>query len=494
MSKLNKFQMVGFAHWQGLTKNNHLGAAFRLAPQKATNMMIQLQAYHRGKSLETMLAQFPTKEFDTADEYSWDVIASPRRNIPLVEIRTSNEDAVGLNGEKFEMVFADDWFGVDEIIEGPLNELYQIRVLEVARMEGTNAVYKCELWGNAQATGLPASYKNAGTLFSVGAAMVEGELSRKAGTVRFSAPVSMRNEFSNVRIHHKVPGSMLGKKLAVGIPVVSETEGGKLTSTVKNMWMHVVEWEVENQFSDYKNWALAFGTSNRTADGSYLNIGKSGNVIKAGDGIYAQMEVANVHYYNTFTIALLEDILFELSTAKLGLGDRYFVLRTGERGAAAFHKAVLDTVSGWTQFEIDGGVIGKSSSNLHNNALKAGFQFVEYMAPNGIRVKVEVDPMYDDPIRNKIRHPQGGVAMSYRFDIMDLGTMDQPNIFKCGVKGQNEFRGIQAGFRDPFTGKINNENMSFDEDAAVIHRYATLGACVLDPTRTMSLIPAVLAE
>ena len=42
--------------------------------------------------------------------------------------------------------------------------------------------------------------------------------------------------------------------------------------------MHVVEWEVENQFSDYKNWALAFGTSNRTADGSYLNIGKSGNV------------------------------------------------------------------------------------------------------------------------------------------------------------------------------------------------------------------------
>ena len=51
---------------------------------------------------------------------------------------------------------------------------------------------------------------------------------------------------------------------------------------------------------------------------------------------------------------------------------------------------------------------------------------------------------------------------------MDLGTMDQPNIFKCGVKGENEFRGIQAGFRDPFTGKINNENMSFDEDAAVI--------------------------
>ena len=88
------------------------------------------------------------------------------------------------------------------------------------------------------------------------------------------------------------------------------------------------------------------------------------------------------------------------------------------------------------------GVVGKSSSNLHPNALKAGFQFVEYMAPNGVRVKLEVDSHYDDPIRNKIMHPNGGVAMSYRFDIMDIGTMDQPNIFKCKIKGNEEYRGL----------------------------------------------------
>lgn len=35
-------------------------------------------------------------------------------------------------------------------------------------------------------------------------------------------------------------------------------------------------------------------------------------------------------------------------------------------------------------------------------------------------------------------------------------------------------------------------NMSYDEDSAVIHKMATLGVCVLDPTRTMSLIPAIL--
>ena len=301
----------------------------------------------------------------------------------------------------------------------------------------------------------------------------------------------MRNEWSNIRIQHKVPGSMLNKKLAVGIPIVKD---GK--KDVKNMWMHVVDYEVEVQFSEYKNNALAFGRSNRNANGEYMNFGKSGNVIKTGAGLYEQMEVANTMYYNTFSIKLLEDALYELSAAKLDFGDRYFVIKTGERGAIQFHKAVLNTVSGWTQFDLSGaalGVVKKTGSNLHSNALSAGFQFVEYLAPNGVRVKVDVDPYYDDPVRNKVMHPNGGVAMSYRYDIMYIGTMDQPNIFKCQIKGQPEYRGYQWGpFRNPFTGASNNPYASFDEDAAVIHKYATLGICVLDPTRTMSLIPAVL--
>lgn len=46
--------------------------------------------------------------------------------------------------------------------------------------------------------------------------------------------------------------------------------------------------------------------------------------------------------------------------------------------------------------------------------------------------------------------------------------------------------------RNPFTGQLGNQFMSYDEDSATFHRMATLGICVLDPTRTMSLIPAIL--
>lgn len=303
---------------------------------------------------------------------------------------------VGANTAPFYLVFGEDWFADGEYIVGNLNEIYQFRILGDARLEGTNAVYKVELAGG-NLEGVPAERLLAGERFSVEAAFVEKELSRKVGDVRFTSPVSMRNEWSTVRIQHKVPGSMLNKKLAVGIPVVDK--GG--SKSVKTMWMHYVDYEGETQFADYKNNAIAWGRSNRNANGEYLNIGKSGNVIKTGAGLYEQMEYGNTMYYNNFSLKLLEDALYQLSYANLEMKDRYFLIRTGEKGAIQFHKEVLKTISGWTQFVFDNSsvkVVEKTQSPLHANALKAGFQFVEYQAPNGVRVKVEVDPMYDDPV------------------------------------------------------------------------------------------------
>lgn len=210
----------------------------------------------------------------------------------------------------------------------------------------------------------------------------------------------MRNEFSTIRIQHKVSGAMLGKKVAFGIPVTRETNGRYVKDTV-NMWMHEVQWQLEQQWSDYKNNVLAFGRSNRNLNGEYLNIGKSGEAIRLGAGLYEQMEVSNTMYYNTFSLKLLEDALYELSAAKLDMKDRTFLIKTGERGAIQAHKAILDTVSGWTAFQINGdqiGIVKRTQSNLHENALSAGFQFTEFLAPNGVKVKFEVDPYYDDPV------------------------------------------------------------------------------------------------
>lgn len=99
-----------------ITKDNHLGQIFQLAPQKATNLMVQLLAWNRGKTLDTFLSQFKVKEFDDDSEYYWDVIGSTRRNIPLLEARDENGAPVTEEGKMvgagtavFELVFPEDW-------------------------------------------------------------------------------------------------------------------------------------------------------------------------------------------------------------------------------------------------------------------------------------------------------------------------------------------------------------------------------------------------
>ncbi len=240
-----------------------------------------------------------------------------------------------------------------------------------------------------------------------------------------------------------------------------------------------------------------YGTSNRTSNGEYMNFGKSGNVLQTGAGIREQMSYANTYFYTDFSLKLIEDALFELCTGVIGFGDRTFVLETGQRGADLFSKAALNVVSGWQAFSYlraDGNpaVIQKVSSELSSNALSAGFQFTEFLFSNNIRVKVVVNNVNDDPVRNKILHPLGGVAESYRFDIYYIGRPDQPNIQIAKVRGQEDIRGIQRGLRDPYTGRAGGD-MAYDEDSSVLHRFAVLGALVLDPNRTLSLIPAILA-
>lgn len=138
-----------------LTKDNHLASIYQRAPQQVADFMVQLLALNRGKSLESELAKYPTKVFDTDDEFTWQVIGSSRRNIALIEARYADGSVVadgenagnaGIGTEPFYLVFGEDWFADGEVLFGNLNEVYPMRVLGDARMEGTNAVeFVCSL-------------------------------------------------------------------------------------------------------------------------------------------------------------------------------------------------------------------------------------------------------------------------------------------------------------------------------------------------------------
>ncbi len=503
---VGKFVMTQAKSFSGMVTRNHLGAIWHQSPQMASQITTQLLQESGVKSLDNSLSQFPVKTLPTDDDFIWKLAGSSERNIPLVEARyqgavvngaTTN---VGAGRTTFELVFAEKYFTDVHDIVGEKPDVYRIKIIDDPREEGTNYVYTCQVFGDESSLlGIPGTELLPSKRFSIDGAAVEDELTIKGAGVQYNTPYTMRNSFSYIRMEEKVSGKMIDVTLKsnplwfASIVTRDPSTGGLHESTT---WMQEVYWQFEQACSKVKSRTIFFGKTNRDENGRFLNQGKSGISIKAGSGIREQMEVSNTIFYNDFSLRILTDMLAELSEGKLDInysaGERKFMIKTGERGAIQFHEAVTTEAQGWTSLSDNNPpVIMNTSSKLHPNSFKGGFQFTEWIAPNGVHVVIDVDPMYDDKVRNKLLHPDGGVAESYRYDIFYIGNMAEPNIQKVMVQGEEEIRGYQSGIRDPFTGKRGGR-MERMEDSATITAMCTVGAMVKDPSRTASLIPNIL--
>jgi hypothetical protein len=498
---LGKFVMTKGKAWSGLTLKNHIGAIFGTQPQLVSPLTTVLLQNSGMKNLDTTLSLFPEKVLNSADDFVWKVVGSDERNIPLVEARfqgsvvDANTTGVGIARTTFQLVFGEKWFTKMHVIAGPRPDVYQIRILSEPFEEGSNYVYECEVWGGQESlAGIPGDELVGGNRFSIESAYSEDELSIQGAGIQFTSPYLMRNSVSTLRMEHKVSGAMIDCKVEpvyfAGIETRDPNTGKVHKSTT---WMQEVYWQFEKAFSRIKSRTIMFGKTNRDENGRFLNKGNANIEIKAGSGIREQMEVSNTITYNIFSMRMLEDALSELSEGKLDWNERKFMLRTGERGAAQFNRAATAAASGWKAMfdNTNQNAINKTSSKFHENAFKGGFQFTEWLAPNNIHIMLEVDPMYDDKVRNKILHPDGGVAESYRYDVLYIGSMEEPNIQKIKVRGDDELRGYMAGIRDPFSGRRGGV-MQLMEDSATMTAMCGTGAMIKDPSRTLTFKPALL--
>jgi len=482
-------------NWNGLTTKNHLGAMFGQNQQLFSKTMIKILSASNLNNLDTVLSRLPMKRLDTDDDFTWKLVGSDDKNVALLSAYqeagtpiTSSDNNVGANGTIINLVFPENYFSDVNVLVGEKNEIYQFRVISEPIRSAKGWVYETQLMG-ANTLGVPGAELVGGKLFSKDFSPVEDTMSVKGGEIHFAAPIDMRQSFTTLRMEHKVPGNLLNRRMSTDAVGVTD-KGEKKTFTV---WMQYAEWSFERQWSQEKSRACMYSRSNRSADGTYHDIGKSGFFIKQGAGVREQMEVSNTIFYNEFSLDLLESILSDMVEGKIDFKDREFMVRTGTRGAIAFNRAVTAEASGWVSLR--GGnhpsLIKQTSSELHPNAMSAGYQFTEWIAPNNIRVKLEVDALYDDKVRNKQLHPKGGVVESYRYDILYMGSEEEPNIQKVET-GTGELRGYMSGFRNPFTGEVNS-TMNTMEDSATYTRYACQAVTVLDPSRTATLLHSLAA-
>jgi len=490
MPKISPFQMTEAQSWSGLTTTNHMGAIYQANPQMASKLMTRINQTNFGLDLDTYLDQFTPLYLDSDDDFEWDLIGSAKKNVPLVEARISGTavtaaDQAGLNFTEVELVFGEQWFSDENVIVGEKNEVYSLQVIADPTPEGTNWVYRTKLITGDANLFVPFEELAAGKKFSKEWSLVEQTLSKKGGLINFTSPFKMRNSFSMIRMQHTVPGNMIDR------PMATAWKGDD--NKVYKTWTQYEDFQFDNQFKLEKNKLLMFARSNKASDGSYKNFGKSGFIKKQGAGIRQQMEASNTSFYNDFSIDYLLNVLLDLSEGKLPTDQREFVLRTGERGAVQFHKALESHSQLFTPLRDDSRMYKASNATGAKMGYGYGGQFIEYMGPQGIKVSLSIDSMYDDRERNKILHPDGGVAESYRYDILDVGTSDgEPNIRKVYVKGQENFMGYEPGLRHPFSRGGERNIMANSTDGYTYHRGTICGAMVKDPSRTASLIPNIL--
>lgn len=488
--------------WSGLTTSNNLGYLFGEQPLRVSNFIDTLYKVSLGEDLIARMNSYPVLTIDDDREYEWMLMGADGKNIPLVSVTDLGGNAFtsastpGKYGERFYMTFEEKLFFKTHVIVGEKPDLYHLLIVEEPVQVGANFRYTVQLVTDNAETYIPFAEMSVGSRWSADYSLSTQILSDTGSDISFTSPFLMTNRISMLRKKHTVPGEMIRKGQNEPVQFLWQyaNKDGKVAAF--KTWLNRLDWEFDRKFRLEKARLLMFGKSNKRADGSYGNLADSGYEIKAGLGLREQISPSNVFYYTQFNIETLVDFALSLSVGKLPEDSRNFVIGTGEHGLKMVSRAI-ERYAGAAAIKTstDNGLQWNRMNTLSGTS-KASFtrpQFNMLADINGLRFEFIHIPEYDDPIRNKLYHPDGGLVESYRLTIMDFGTQKgQPNIQLVRVKGQDEVFGYEPGLRDPYSIGGNGRSpkiMAHGVDGYTIHRADWAGVKVHNPLRMGEWIP-----
>jgi len=491
--------------WSGLTSSNNLGALFGEQPFTVTDFIDTLYKVNLQDDLISELNKYPILYLPDDVEYQWMLMGADAKNLPLEKALDAAGNSftaastAGQYGQPVYMYFSERLFFQTHVIVGEEPDLYHLLVRDDGIQEDGLWKYKTELVTTDPELYIPYEELASGTLWSADYSLSEQFMSKKGSDISYTSPFRLANRISMIRKETTVPGEMIlkGRNNPVVFDWQIANKNGMVTKF--NTWLNRLDWEFDKFFRREKAKLLFFGKSNRRADGTYGNLGDAGGEIKAGMGLRDQISPANIHYYTNFSITKLVDWALSLSVGKLPEDSRKFVIGTGEHGLKMVSRAVEEyagsfaiksgSSTGLEHNRIDG--VGSGSGATYHRP-----QYNKVIDINGIQFNFIHIPWYDDPVRFKKYHPDGGLVESYRLTLMDFGTSaGQPNIQLVRIKGQEEVFAYLSGLRDPYTpggGNGRPKSISSKVDGYEITRADWLGIKVHNPLRMGEWIPNIV--
>jgi len=483
--------------WAGLTSANHFGNLFGEQPIKLGGFMDTIYKVNLQDDIINFVNKYPTLELEDDLQYQWEIMGADSKNIPLQAATDMAGNAVtatstfGKYGERFKMRFGELLFFQTHVIVGEKPDLYHLLIrTEGVNVNGSEWEYEVELITPDPELYVPYEELLAGTRWSVDYSVSEQFLSKKGSDISFTSPFLMSNRISMLRKEHTVPGEMIlkGQNTPVSFNWQVVNKNGKVEKV--KTWLNRIDFEFDKHFRREKAKLLFYGKGNEQENGVFANKGDAGGPIKLGMGLREQISAANTHYYTTFNIEALVSFALDLSVGRIAESDRKFVIGAGEHGLKMVSRAIekyagANALAYGTDYNRVTTLTGEPSKMSYTRP-----QFVKFADINGLRFEFVHIPWYDDPVRYKQVHPDGGTVESYRLTIMDFGTQDgNPNIQLVRLKGQPEVFGYVPGLRDPYSPEGKAKAMAHGVDGYTIHRADWVGLKVHNPMRLGEWIP-----
>lgn len=496
MSNVTKLQIVDPKYWKGLVKEDHLGAIGAQRPELISKTIEKVYKVTYGSDdFVSFINKFPKRYIDEDVPYQWMLQGPDERNFALIKATTdaagttlvATSDKAGVGHGRFYMWFAEKAFSATSVIVGETPDDYSLRVVSDP-VEYGDGLWRHEVELHTGNSSLFVPYEDLqGSSWSEDFGLVEQDLSKRGNEISGASHFMMENVLSMIRKNYEVPGSMLSKGRNKPMAFAfMDSQGNTHTR-----WIDMIGWNFMIQMRRDIARLLLYGKSNRKDDGTFAGKGESGNTIRAGYGLYEQLEGANTGYYNTFDIDTLTEFALDISVGKVAEDDRTFLLSTGEYGAYEFHKAVESKAGTITYMRDNSRVMTKDGKLVLN-----GGQFIEYTTINGLKFKVMIDPTKDNPVRNKKRDKKGRLLSSLTYELLDFGSVNgESNIQRVCLRGDEEIYGYRPGLRDPFDpyNNLSAPRMIVSPvDGYEVYGAFIGGIQVNNPLRTFRYIPSEL--
>ena len=197
---------------------------------------------------------------------------------------------------------------------------------------------------------------------------------------------------------------------------------------------------------------------------------------------------------------MLTEIALDATVGKVKQENRKMVISCGEWGYRELSNMVQTKLgsSAITSLSYLQDSTGRAFDWSGNDLSVKFGQFKSIAVIQGIEFLFMIDPLKDDPTRNKIRHPHGGLASSYQYDIMGFGGKDSTsNMQSVALEGEEAFFAVVKGMRSPWMDKGGSsigspKDISTPVDGATLHYMEQVGAIVHDPTKIIQYHPDLL--